>query len=61
MIKLLKKNIEIKNKIFLKSLIGNIQIFYIDKIIKIPKNINIKIKNKNIYFEGILGEISLNF
>lgn len=46
MIKLLKKNIEIKNKIFLKTLIGNIQIFYIDKIIKIPKNVNIEIKKK---------------
>lgn len=61
MIKLLKKRIEIKNKILFKSLIGNIKIFYVDKIIKIPKNVNIEIKKKNIYFEGILGKISLNF
>lgn len=61
MIKLLKKNIKIKNKIFLKSSLGNIQIFFIDKIIKIPKKIKIKINNKNIYFKGLLGELYLNF
>ncbi len=61
MIKLLKKNIEIKNKILFKSLIGNIQVFYIDKSIKIPKNINIEIKKNNIYFKGILGNVSLTF
>jgi large subunit ribosomal protein L6 len=61
MIKLLKKNTEIKNKIFFKSTIGNIQIFFVDKIIKIPNNIEINIKNNNIYFKGILGELSLNF
>lgn len=61
MIKLLKKNIEIKNKIFFKSSLGNIQIFFVDKIIKIPKNIKINIKNKNIYFEGILGKLYLSF
>jgi large subunit ribosomal protein L6 len=61
MIKLLKKNIEIKNKIFLRSSLGNIQIFFIDKIIKIPKNIKIKINNQNIYFEGFLGKLVLNF
>ena len=61
MIKLAKKNIQIKNKIFFKSSLGNIQIFFIDKIIKIPKNIQIKINNQNIYFEGLLGKLSLNF
>jgi len=61
MIKLLKKNIEIKNKIFFKSYLGNIQVFFIDKTIKIPKNIKIEIKNQNIYFEGLLGKLSLNF
>ena len=61
MIKLLKKNIEIKNKIFLKSTIGNIDIFFVDKVIKIPKNINIKIENNNLFFEGLLGKLSLTF
>lgn len=61
MIKLLKKNIEIKNKIFLKSTIGNIDIFFVDKVIKIPKNINIKIEKNNLFFEGLLGKLSLTF
>jgi large subunit ribosomal protein L6 len=61
MIKLLKKNIEVKNKIFFKSSIGNIKIFYIDKIIKIPNNIKINIENNKILFKNLLGELSLNF
>lgn len=61
MIKLLKKNIKIKNKIFFKSTLGNINIFFIDKIFKIPKNIKIKIKNKTIFFESLLGILSLTF
>lgn len=61
MIKLLKKNIEIKNKIFFRSSLGNIQIFFVDKTIKIPQNVKINIQNQNIYFEGILGKLSLTF
>ena len=61
MIKLLKKNIEIKNKIFFKSSIGNMKIFFIDKLIKIPNNIKIIVNNNNIYFKGILGQLSLAF
>jgi len=61
MIKLLKKNIKIKNKIFFNSSIGNVQIFFVDKIIKFPKNLKIKIQENNIYFNGILGTLSLNF
>lgn len=61
MINFKKKYIKIKNKIFLKSLVGNIQIFYVDKIIKVSKNIIIKKENNNIYFEGTLGKISLIF
>lgn len=62
MIKLLKKNIEIKNKIFFKSSsLGVLKIFYIDKIIKIPKQIKIYIKNQDIYFQGRLGKLSLTF
>ena len=59
MIKLLKKNIKIKNKIFLKSYLGNINIFFIDKTFKIPKNVKINIENNKIYFEGLLGKLSL--
>lgn len=61
MIQLLKRNIEIKNKIFFKSSLGNIQVFFIDKTIKIPKNIKIDIQNEILYFEGLLGKLSLNF
>jgi len=61
MIKLLKKNIKIKNEIFFKSSIGNIKIFFIDQIFKIPSNIKINIKNKTVYFEGLLGKLSLTF
>ena len=61
MIKLLKKNIKIKNQISFKSSLGNMQVFFIDKTFKIPKNVKIEIKNKNIYFEGLLGKLSLNF
>ena len=61
MIKLLKKNIEVKNKIFFKSSLGNVQIFFVDKIIKIPQNVKINIENQNIYFEGLLGKLSLTF
>jgi large subunit ribosomal protein L6 len=63
MIKLLKKNIKIKNKIFFKSSLVNINIFFIDKTFKIPKNIKITINNinKKLYFEGLLGVLSLTF
>jgi len=61
MIKLLKKDIKIKNKIFLKSPIGNIEIFFIDKVFKIPNNIKISIKNNTIFFEGLLGKLTLTF
>jgi large subunit ribosomal protein L6 len=61
MIKLLKKNIKIKNKIFFKSSLGNINIFFIDKTFKIPKNVKINIENNIIYFEGLLGKLSLTY
>lgn len=61
MIKLLKKNIKIKNKIFFKSSLGNINIFFIDKTFKIPKNVKINIENNKIYFESLLGKLSLNY
>lgn len=61
MIKLLKKNIQIKNKIFFESTLGNINIYFIDKTFKIPKNIQINIENKTIIFKGLLGKLSLAF
>jgi large subunit ribosomal protein L6 len=61
MIKLLKKNIKIKNKIFFKSSLGNINIFFIDKTFKIPKNVKINIENNKIYFKSLLGKLSLDY
>lgn len=61
MIKLLKKNIKIKNKIFFKSDLGGINIFFIDQIFKIPKNIKLNINNNKIYFESLLGKITLTY
>jgi large subunit ribosomal protein L6 len=61
MIQLLKRDIKIKNKIFLKSLIGKIDIFFIDKIFKIQDHIKISIKKNTIFFEGLLGKLDLTF
>lgn len=61
MIKLLKKNIKIKNKIFFKSDLGDINIFFIDQIFKIPKNIKLNTNNNKIYFESLLGKITLTY
>jgi large subunit ribosomal protein L6 len=61
MIKLLKKNIKIKNKIFFKSSLGNIEIFFVDKIFNIPKNIKIDIQNQTVVFKSLLGKLSLTF
>jgi len=61
MIKLLKKKNKIKNKIIFKSVLGNINIFFIDKTFKIPSNIKIIIKNKIIFLKGLLGILSLKY
>ena len=61
MFKIFKKNIKIKNKIFLKSPLGNIQLFFIDKIFIFPKKIKIFSKNKTIFFKTSLGLLSLKF
>ena len=61
MFKISKTKIEIKKEILFKSSLGNINIFFIDKKIKIPKNVEIKIENNNIFFKGSLGELSLAF
>ena len=61
MIQLSKKKNKIKNKIFFQSSIGNIQIFFIDSTFKIPNNVQIKIQDQTIFFEGLLGKLSLTF
>ena len=61
MFKILKKNIKIKNKIFLKSPLGVIQLFFIDKIFIFPQKIKIFNKNKTIFFKTSLGLLSLKF
>ena len=61
MIQLFKTKNTIKNKIFLKSSIGNFEIFFIDNIIIIPNNVKIKIKNHEIFFESLLGKLSLTY
>lgn len=61
MLKLLKKKIKCKNTIFLKSNLGIMDIFIIDKYINTPKNIQIFILNEKIFFQGILGKLNLNF
>nr|YP_009178812.1 ribosomal protein L6 [Peronospora tabacina]ALJ78435.1 ribosomal protein L6 [Peronospora tabacina]ALJ78482.1 ribosomal protein L6 [Peronospora tabacina] len=61
MFKILKTKNKNKNKIFLKSPLGNIQLFFIDKIFFLPKKINIFNKNKTIFFTTSLGLLSLKF
>ena len=61
MIKIVKKNTKKNNKIFFKSPIGHIQLFFIDKIFIFPSKIKIFSKNKIIFFETFLGLLSLKF
>jgi large subunit ribosomal protein L6 len=55
-----KKKKKNKHKIYFNSILGNIQIFFIDKIIKIPTNTNIYLKNKKIFFKGAFGILLIN-
>lgn len=61
MIKILKKNIKQKNIIFLKSSLGNVHFFFIDKIFLIPKEIKISSIKNILFFETSLGSLSLKF
>lgn len=61
MIKILKKNIKLKNKTFFKSSLIHIQIFFIDKIYILPLSIKIKKNNNLLFFESFLGVLKLNF
>ena len=59
MIQIEKNNLKLKNKIFLKSSLGYIQLFFIDKIFILPNDIQIYKKNKFIFFKTSLGLLSL--
>lgn len=59
MIQLLKVKNKQKNKILFQSSLGNLKIFFIDNIITIPNNIQIKIINQKILFQSLLGELYL--
>nr|YP_010117892.1 ribosomal protein L6 [Phytophthora castaneae]QPN53864.1 ribosomal protein L6 [Phytophthora castaneae] len=61
MIKIIKKDIKLKNKNFFKSPLGNIQLFFIDKTFIFSSNIKISSKDQIIFFETTLGSLSLNF
>nr|YP_010117970.1 ribosomal protein L6 [Phytophthora heveae]QPN53942.1 ribosomal protein L6 [Phytophthora heveae] len=61
MIKIIKKDIKLKNKNFFKSPLGNIQLFFIDKTFIFPSDIKVFSKNQIIFFETTLGSLSLNF
>nr|QPN54059.1 ribosomal protein L6 [Phytophthora chlamydospora] len=61
MIKILKKNIKLKNKNFLKTPLGNIQLFFIDKTFIFPPDIKIYSKDSTIFFQTSLGLLSLTF
>nr|YP_010394965.1 ribosomal protein L6 [Phytophthora x alni]DAZ89402.1 TPA_asm: ribosomal protein L6 [Phytophthora x alni] len=60
MIKILKKNIKLKNKNFLKSPLGNIQLFFIDKTFVFSEDIKIFNKKQTIFFKTSLGLLSLD-
>ena len=60
MITFFKKNQKRNQAIFLKSSLGNLNIFNIHEKIKIPKTININLKKNNLNFKGPLGSVELN-
>ena len=59
MLKILKKNIKLKNQIFFKSSLGSIQLFFIDKIFILPATIKIYKKKQILFFKSSLGSLSL--
>nr|YP_010117931.1 ribosomal protein L6 [Phytophthora cocois]QPN53903.1 ribosomal protein L6 [Phytophthora cocois]QTV76682.1 ribosomal protein L6 [Phytophthora cocois] len=61
MIKIIKKDIKLKNKNFLKSPLGNIQLFFIDNAFIFPSDIKISSKDQTIFFKTTLGLLFLNF
>ena len=61
MIKIIKKNTKLKNKIFFKSSLGHIHLFFIDKIFILPITLKISRKNNILFFKTSLGILSLTF
>ena len=61
MFKILKKQKKTTKTIFFKSYLGNIQLFFLDKIFIFPKKIKIYNKNKTIFFKTSLGLLPLKF
>ena len=59
MVRIKKNNLKLKNKIFLKSSLGNIQLFFIDKIFILPKTLQIYKKNKFLFFKTSSRTLSL--
>lgn len=59
MIKILKKKKK-KQSIFLKSSLGNLNIFNIHEKISIPNNIQVILKENNLHLVGPLGNTNLN-
>lgn len=59
MLILSKKENKKNNILFFNSYLGNINLFFIDKTIKIPSNIKIYIKKKIIFFKGPFGVLSI--
>ncbi len=59
MIKFSKKNIQTKNKIFFKSILGNFDIFFVDKNIKIPNNIQINVDKHVLFLKNVDNILSL--
>ena len=59
MMKLIKKKQNQKENLFLKSSLGNIDIFFIDKIIRTPNNVNIINNAKGLSFQSDLGALFL--
>ena len=59
MIKIIKKNTKLKNKIFFKSSLGHIHLFFIDKIFILPITLKISRKNNILFFKTSLGLLSL--
>ena len=60
MIKILKKNQEKNQSIFLKSTLGSLNIYNIDEKIKIPNNINIILQENKLILKGPLGSVEVN-
>lgn len=53
MISIQKKNIQVKKIIFFQSFLGNINIFFIDKIFTFPPKIQVSIQNQILFLKTI--------